>query len=106
MIFTIDGVKHEFDEDKLTFAEGRALERVTGHSFGEMGEAAKRGDLTTLQAFVWVAMKRAEPTLTFSDLDDRSIGDFTFEGTDDEPAEDEAADPTDAAEDNDSTTPA
>ncbi len=104
MIFTVDDVKHEFDEDKLTFAEGRALERVTGHSFGEMGDAAKRGDLTTLQAFVWVAMKRTEPTLTFSDLDDRSIGDFEFGSDEDEP--DDAPDPTGEAEESDSTTPA
>ena len=28
---------------------------------------------------MWVALKRDEPTLKFSDLDDRNIGDFDFE---------------------------
>jgi hypothetical protein len=87
MIFTVDGERHEFDEDKMTFAEGRALEKVTGHLFGELGSYAQKGDLSVLQGFVWVAMKRSEPTLKFSDLDDRSIGDFVFD--DEEPEDDE-----------------
>ncbi len=100
MIFTVDGVRHEFDSDKMTFAEGRALERVTGEPFGELGNAAAAGNLSVIQAFVWVAMKRVEPTLQFSDLDDRAIGDIDFE--DDET--DEKEDPTGGAGEGDPST--
>lgn len=85
MRFSVDGVKHEFDEERLTFGEGRALEKVTGHTFGELPAMSAKGDLTVMQAFIWVALKRQEPTLGFSDLDDRAISDFEFH---DDPAED------------------
>jgi hypothetical protein len=79
MKFRVDGVDHEFDESRLTFAEGRALERVTGHPFTQLADHLISGDLTSLQAFIWVALKRTEPTLRFEDLDDRNVGDFEFE---------------------------
>lgn len=91
MKFTVDGTQHEFDEERMTFGEGRAIEKVTGYAFGEVGEHGK--ELAVIQAFVWVALKRSEPTLQFSDLDDRNIGDFEFEQDD----EDES-DPTEGAE--------
>ena len=102
MKFKVDGVEHEFDEEKLTFGEGRALEKVTGYAFGEIGSHGDRGELTVVQAFVWVALKRSEPTLAFSDLDDRNIADFDFGGAEDEdetPTEGEAVTPTDAPSD-------
>jgi hypothetical protein len=89
MTFTVDGVTREFDEEKLTFGEGRAIEKVTGFAFGEISEHASSGRLAVIQAFIWVALKRDEPTLTFSDLDDRNISDFVFED-----AKGDDADPT------------
>lgn len=85
MRFSVDGDTHEFDEERLTFGEGRALETVTGYAFGELSQHASAGELTVVQAFIWVALKRKEPTLKFSDLDDRAISEFEF-------LEDEAAD--------------
>jgi len=64
----------EFDDGKLTFAEGRALEKVTGSPFMELAERKFMGNLTETQALVWVVFKRSEPTLRFSDLDEWNIG--------------------------------
>lgn len=85
MRFSVDGVKHEFDEERITFAEGRAIEKVTGEPFGQIARHAHEGNLTVMQAFIWVALKRDEPTLQFSDLDDRAMADFEFH---EDPAED------------------
>jgi hypothetical protein len=81
--FTAQGASHEFDVDKLTFAEGRALERVTGSTVAEFFDVLVKGSLTALQALVWVACKRDQPTLTFADLDDWVIADVVFEDPDD-----------------------
>jgi hypothetical protein len=76
--FTLDGVQHEFDEGNMTFAEGRAIEKVVGVPFGKVGELARDASLLAIQAMVWVAMKRKQPDLRFADLDDREFGDFDF----------------------------
>ncbi len=97
MKFKVEGVEHEFDEERLTFGEGRALEKVTGYAFGEIGEHGR--DLGVIQAWVWVALKREEPTLKFSDLDDRAVSDFDFGGDEDEdetPTDGDVAPQTDA----------
>ena len=93
MRFTVDDKAYDYDDATMTFAEGRAIEKATGRTFGEIGELAKSGSLSAIQALVWVAMKRTEPTLKFSDLDDRAISAFDFD--DAEPDEDAGADPTD-----------
>lgn len=76
MKFIVRGTKYEFDQERLTFAEARAMERVTGMTFGEIGEAADKGDMACVQAFLWVAMKRTDPALKFVDLDDIPIGEL------------------------------
>lgn len=92
-----DGHQFEFDENRLTFAEARAVERVTGVTMAEAMDAASKGSALALQAYMWIAMKRADPPLKFSDLDDMSLGDFTF--TTDEPEQAESApDPTPVAD--------
>lgn len=102
MRFSVDGTKYEFDEDRLTFGEARAIEKVTGMLFREASEALSRGDVTTLQAYIWVAMKRQEPTLTFSGIDDLAIGAIEFHEEDepvtDPPVGDAAPTSTDVAE--------
>lgn len=83
------------DESKLTFAEARAVEKVSGRSFSELADPAVSGSMGVMQALLWVSMKRAEPTLKFADLDDMPIADFEWD--DDEEAGDpgESPDPTD-----------
>ena len=95
--FSVDGVKHEFDATKLTFGEARAIEKVCGYPFGDFGSHLRDGEMTTMQAMVWVAMKRQQPDLEFSDLDDVSIGDVEIHGDDEEgepdPTEGETSSP-------------
>jgi hypothetical protein len=88
---TYQGTRHEVDLGKLTFGEGRALERVTGKSITEL----VKPDLTAMQAIVWVALKRANPALQFSDLDNMAMSDLDLE-SEDEP-EVELANPTEPA---------
>ena len=73
---TIDGEKTEVDLDKLTFAEGRAIEKVTGKEFRE---AITSQSLTSVQAIIWVTWKRHHPGVAFSDFDDRAITDIEID---------------------------
>ena len=82
VVTTPDGVQHALDVERMTFAEARAVEKVTGLSIAEV---ARGGSLAGLQALLWVTLKRDDPTLRFADLDDRPIGDFTVDVTKDEP---------------------
>lgn len=96
MRFTVKGEVHEFDENSITFAEARALEKVTGLTMATIGAAAKGGSVTVVQALVWIACKRSATTLTFSDIDDWPIS--SVEIASDEPDADEAEpDPTEVA---------
>lgn len=96
--FTVDGTPHELDVNKLTLGEGRAIEKVCGETFAAMAKTLTEGNasLTTFQALVWVAMKRAQPTLRFSELDDRPMGDIEVERIDDDQPPGDA-DPTQAS---------
>lgn len=86
--FTVNDQTVEFDESKMLFAEARAIESVTGQTFQDAMTQIQAGSFTALQAFVWVAFKRSNPALKFSDLDDWNIGDLDVSVPDD----DEAAD--------------
>jgi hypothetical protein len=76
-----------YDLSRLTIVEAEAIEKVTGQ---KMQDALGSGTAASLRALVWVAMKRQEPTLRYTDVD------FALEDvevvTDDEEAE--GADPT------------
>lgn len=76
MKFVANGVKYEFDDDRMTFAEARAIQKATGQTMGEIRKSPE--DIVTVQATIWVAMKRQDPTLRFSDLDDMAIGDIEW----------------------------
>lgn len=91
---TVDGELNTIDISKLTFAEGRAIEKVTGKEFGE---AIKSRSLTVVQALIWVTVKRHKPGTLFSDFDDRAIADIEFEFEKD--PEPEADNPTEPAAD-------
>lgn len=93
---TVDDTPYEIDVNRLTLGEGRAIEKVSGETFAAMAKTLNEGNasLTTFQAIVWVAMKRATPTLKFSDLDDRELLDIDVQQVDD--GEGDAADPTEA----------
>ena len=86
---TVQGEPHSIDLERVTFAEARAIERVTGKDFGDV---ASTKSVTGVQALVWVAVKRDQPELKFSDLDDWAIADVEPDWQEDEP------DPTTPAE--------
>lgn len=87
--FTIDGVTYTLLES-MTFAEARAIEKVTGGVTlpAIHRDPALRERTDVLQALTWVSMKRQNPTLRFSDLDDIDMSDIAYDR--DEPDADEA----------------
>jgi hypothetical protein len=91
--FIVNGVKYEFDDEKVTFAEARAIQKAVGKTMGEIQKDP--GDVTAMQASVWIAMKRMDPSLRFADLDDMSVGDIEWMKDEDAPVEepDAAGDP-------------
>lgn len=94
MRITANGKEVEFNYRKMTFAEGRAMERVTGRNFRELQEEKFVGSLTSLQALVWIVFKRDDPALKFTDLDDWDINAIEFDDDDDaEPEQVPAAEP-------------
>jgi len=70
--FTVEGVEYTLVQSP-TFGEARAIEKVTGKSFAAISTNPELQTMDFTQALVWVSMKRVEPTLTFSDLDDLDI---------------------------------
>lgn len=90
--FTFDGEHFDLLSDSnLTFAEGRAVEKVTGRPLSEQGDS-----LDSMQALLWVSIKRRRPETKFSDLDDAPVAAFAWDEVDEEGSAD--ADPTDADE--------
>lgn len=71
--FVVDGVEYEVVMENITFAEARAIEKVTGTSFSAVMANPSLQTIDFAQALAWVSMKRVNPTLTFSDLDDMEM---------------------------------
>lgn len=89
MKFTIDGTTYELVQSKVTFAEARAIERVTGHTFAAItSDPELRNSTDVIQALIWMSMKRVQPTLTFSDIDNVEIDGIEWTKDDDETAPD------------------
>lgn len=95
MQFIVEGTKYDYDQNRLTFAEARAIEKATGRTMADITENGAP-DTSTIQAMIWVAMKRTEPTLRFSDLDDMSMGDIEI--LPDEDTDEDTSDGQDGAE--------
>lgn len=87
MKFVANGTTYEMDEATITFAEGRAVEKVTGLPFTEVGASAANGSMLAMQALVWVAVKRSQPTTKFEDIDDWAIGSIEFKVDDENPTD-------------------
>lgn len=91
MKFKANGNIYEMDEKSITFAEGKALEKVSGVPFTGVAQAAVSGSLSALQGLIWIAVKRSDPGVKFDDLDDWAIDTIEFEDEGEE-------NPTSAAE--------
>lgn len=83
--FTFGGERFELLE-RFTFAEGRALEKVTGYS-GEqiVTDPTVRGRFDVMQALLWVSIKRRRPEFKFADLDDVAVEDIDWAADEPEP---------------------
>lgn len=53
---------------KMMSPEAEAIEKVTGMTFTEWGQALMNGSTVCGRALVWVLKKREEPTLRFRDV--------------------------------------
>jgi hypothetical protein len=73
--FKINNDAFELDTEKLLISECIAVEKVTGLTWSEWEEAVAKGSMTALKAGLWVAVKREQPELRFSEFD-FSWGDF------------------------------
>jgi hypothetical protein len=97
MRFIYKGTKYEYNEDKLTFAEAKAFEKVAGATIPALQTGRAERDSQVIQAMMWSAMKRQEPTLKYEDLEEITFEEFEFL-PDDEPADpgtgDEPVDPS------------
>lgn len=90
---TVDGESYEADVNRLTFAEARAVEKKAGES---MADIMRTKSIASVQALIWVVVKRGDATLKFEDLDDREIADFDIEEIKDDEEGEATADPTEA----------
>ncbi len=85
MKISVDGRTTDFDEARMLFAEARAIEKVTGTTVTEFFEALQSGkaSATGMQALVWVAFKREDTSLQFSDVDEWDMGSLEIESDED-----------------------
>lgn len=92
--FSISGVDYELDTNSMLMSECVDIEKVTGTTYTKWEAAIGEGSMTALKAGLWIAVRRKQPDLKFSEFD-FSWGDF-------EVAQDEAEDPTTPPEPSDS----
>jgi len=55
--------------DKILSSEAEAIEKITGITYEEFGQALIKGSMTARRALLWVLLKREEPTLRHSQVD-------------------------------------
>jgi hypothetical protein len=74
-----------FKPGRVMATEAEAIEKVTGYSFQEWGDAMEKGSATALRALVWILRKRHEdPTVRYRDVD-FPLGAVEIEMEDDDP---------------------
>lgn len=76
--FRVNGEISTFDINKLMFAEVREIERVTGESLKQNMKMLKDGWIGPMQALVWIAYRRGNPGVKYSDYDNVAISDVEF----------------------------
>lgn len=70
-----------YDLSRVTIGEAAAIEKVTGKPFETL---AKSPSVVGMQALVWIAMKRADPSLRFSATEDIPFEEISVELDEDE----------------------
>lgn len=69
MKFKVDDVEHELDESTLTNREVMDIEAACGCTFGQWGDLLRANSMLATTALVWIALRRENPTLKFSDVE-------------------------------------
>lgn len=65
---TVDGVPYDYDPKTLTNDEAMAIEKVTGGTYAQWGQALTNGSALATTAMVWILRRRNEPALRFDDV--------------------------------------
>lgn len=68
--FKWNDVESAFDLSDLTFREAEDIERIFGGPLREFRESCKKGYMGALKVLVWMAQRRLNPELKFTDFDD------------------------------------
>lgn len=68
-----DEKRWDLDDTKVTFAEAKAAEHAGGFRWAERTGELTQGNVSALQAILWILRKREEPTLRFADLEDLDV---------------------------------
>jgi hypothetical protein len=58
-----------FTPDKLMSSEAEAIEKVTGQTYEEFGQALIKGSMSARRALLWVFLKREDAPLRHSQVD-------------------------------------
>lgn len=72
LIYTPEGAdarRWTFQPEKLLSSEAEALEKVTGMTYQEFGQALIKGSATARRALLWVYLKREDAPLRFNQID-------------------------------------
>lgn len=67
--FKINDDTFMLDTERLLMSECIAIEKVTGQTWQEWQQAVSNGSMTALKAGLWIAVKRQQPELRFSEFD-------------------------------------
>jgi hypothetical protein len=66
--FEVDQTTYEIDPASILNTEAIAVQKVTGYGYDEWLGKCDDGDPQAVTAMVWVAMKRQNPELRYSDV--------------------------------------
>ena len=67
--FEVDGQTYEIDTSRIMNTEAIAAQKVTGKNYNDWLGACDDGDIESITALVWIAMKRGNPELRFKDVE-------------------------------------
>jgi len=85
-VYKAEGVtprEWEFEPAKLMSPECMAIEKLTGLTFQEWAESVKKGSIRSMHAYLWVLLKRENPTLQPKEVQ-FSPSEVDFQPSDDE----------------------
>src|SRR5687768_7335487 len=82
---------YEFDQQSMTVAEAREIERHTGMGLRSFSEGLKDGKVDSMIGMIYLAQRRAGRVVKWAEFDDVNIADIEVEVDEEEEAAAEAA---------------